>query len=185
MEIFHQILCGLIVLCGFFVPFANSSIESVLFLILTFILNSLVLFLFEVDFLALLYIIIYVGAIAVLFLFIIMMLNTKSKFKINYYYTNLCFLFFFVVFIASIILFSEYENTSLSVLKYYDVFANIDVMGQIMFNNYIFEFLIAGLILLIALVGSVLLTLKYNRDTEFQFSYKQLSRCENFISFYK
>ena len=77
MKIFHLLLCFLLVSCGAVVSSSVNSIESILFLILTFFNAAVILFLFGVDFLGLTFIIVYVGAIAVLFLFVIMMLSVK------------------------------------------------------------------------------------------------------------
>ena len=79
MEILHFFLCSLLILSGFWVSVSLNPIESVLFLILAFCNTAAILFIFNVEFLGLLFIIIYVGAVAVLFLFIIMMLNIKNQ----------------------------------------------------------------------------------------------------------
>ena len=70
--------CFLLIRCIFCVSFSFNSVEPVIFLILTFLNGAGLLFLFNVDFLGIVFIIIYVGAVAVLFLFVIMMLNLKN-----------------------------------------------------------------------------------------------------------
>ena len=62
---------------------------------------------------------------------------------------------------------------------------NIDIFGQVLFNYYMSCFLLAGFILLIALVGSIVLTLRFNNTDEGQIVNKQLSRTDNFLSFFK
>jgi len=62
---------------------------------------------------------------------------------------------------------------------------NIDIFGQILFNYYMSCFLLAGFILLIALVGSIVLTLRFSNTDDGQIVNKQLSRTENFLSFFK
>jgi len=79
MKYLHLFLCSLLFGSGAFVSLSKTSIESVLFLILTFCNAAAILFLLNVEFLGLIFIIIYVGAIAVLFLFVIMMLNVKTE----------------------------------------------------------------------------------------------------------
>ena len=79
MELLHSFLVSLLLISSIFVIFAENPVHSVLFLILSFFNVSCILLLFQVEFLSLLFLIIYVGAIAVLFLFVIMMLNVKVQ----------------------------------------------------------------------------------------------------------
>jgi NADH-quinone oxidoreductase subunit J len=62
---------------------------------------------------------------------------------------------------------------------------NIDVLGQVLFDYYLICFLLAGILLLIALVGCIVLTLKFNNVEESQNVNRQLSRSDNFLSFFK
>ncbi len=61
----------------------------------------------------------------------------------------------------------------------------IDVLGQILFNNFLSCFLIAGLILLVAMVGAISLTLNYRSERKNELVIRQLSRSDNFLSFFK
>jgi len=79
MIFLHNILLVLTIFFAFNVYFSRNPIESVLFLILVFCSSSFILFIINSEFLGLIFVIIYVGAIAVLFLFIIMLLNIKEK----------------------------------------------------------------------------------------------------------
>ena len=83
MTYLHLFLCNLLCTCGFLMCISANPVESVLFLILAFCNAAVILFLFNAEFLGLIFIIIYVGAIAVLFLFVIMMLNIKSQKQIE------------------------------------------------------------------------------------------------------
>ena len=62
---------------------------------------------------------------------------------------------------------------------------NIDILGQALFGYYLICFLLAGILLLIALVGCIVLTLKFNNTEETQNVNRQLSRSDNFLSFFK
>ena len=88
MDFLHFGINFLLISFGFLVLLSTNPIHSVLFLILSFCCASVTLILFGLDFLALLFIIIYVGAIAVLFLFVVMMLNVKLYFFNNLYQTT-------------------------------------------------------------------------------------------------
>jgi len=196
MAFLHFILCNLLCTCGFLVCVSVNPVESVLFLILAFCNAAAILFIFQADFLGLIFIIIYVGAIAVLFLFVIMMLNIKNQKKkeektdyvslfLGFSLFNLliAFLFFFFknVFKKDDLSFVEQDNLMLLI----DDLNNIDVMGQFLYNYYLICFLLAGLILLIALIGSIVLTLRFNNSEEGQLVNRQLSRTDNFLSFFK
>jgi len=75
------------------------------------------------------------------------------------------------------------QHNSVAILI--DDLNNIDVMGQYLFNYFLVCFLLAGIILLIALVGSIILTLRFNNSEESQVVNRQLSRTDNFLSFFK
>jgi NADH-quinone oxidoreductase subunit J len=197
MRVLHAFLCFLLFGSGLFVSSAINPVESVLFLILTFCNAAAILFIFNAEFLGLIFVIIYVGAIAVLFLFVIMMLNVKiqdqhslslSIFKNSY---TIRFFSFYLVFILTFLvfknIFSDYKNVSdvtTNILNF-DSLNNIDVLGQFLYNYFLVSFLLAGLILLIALVGAIVLTLKFSSLQKGQLVYRQLSRTDNFLSFFK
>jgi NADH-quinone oxidoreductase subunit J len=183
----HCILCFLICLCSLFVAFSDSAISSIIFLILAFCnAAALLLFIFDVDFLGLIFIVIYVGAIAVLFLFVIMMLPGKAEKETNS--LNLFFILFLVLFLILAIQIKTpllfIQNVS-PVYLILDDINNITALGQSFYNYYTICFLIAGIVLLIALVGSIVLTLKFNQERNNQFYTRQLSRNHKFLTLTK
>jgi NADH-quinone oxidoreductase subunit J len=183
---------------AFLVILSKNPVHSVLFLILTFCNATGILLIFGVEFLSIILIIIYVGAVAVLFLFVVMMLDIKvlnQKFKEKVVYLPISLLIG-SIFLTEILLLISNSLTQKDLLNnshYYkqnwidllDSVTNIETLGQILYTYYFSFFLIAGLILLIALIGAVSLTLKekqtYNQDL-----FKQLSRSyKNAIFKYK
>lgn len=199
MEQLHIILCILMLITGLFVVLSSNPVESVLFLILTFCNAGAMLFLYNLEFFGLIFIIIYVGAIAVLFLFVVMMLNIKlhSSFFGAFQFKNilLCSVCLLLVYIflmniylslsATFPALSNYniEQSSL-IAPYFDSFYNIDVFGQVLYNYYLVYLPLAGFILLIALVGVIALTLQFNRPKKTLLDSKQLSRTDGFLSFF-
>ena len=201
-----------------FVIYSTNTIYSAFFLILVFINSTGLLILSEVEFLSIMLIIIYVGAITVLFIFVIMMLDInilidKNKIDNNFGYLPIIFLISFIFFLETFIVFSKiftsyYHliNNSLFTQKYQVLFSflpekpnniyiyfnvkpflkrfitqldsitNIETIGQILYSYYSFFFLLSGIILLIALIGSVTLTKKEKKKKLKQNIYKQLSR---------
>jgi NADH-quinone oxidoreductase subunit J len=176
-----------------------NPVESVVFLILTFFNAAIILFLFNSEFLGLLFIIIYVGAIAVLFLFVVMMLNVKmqenSVFYSDFFKTiySLRFIFFYFVTLLIFLLLKQgfsnedvfLQNNNFNFFETVDSLSNIDILGQILYNYFLVCFLISGLILLVALVGSIVLTLKFSNVRKGQLTSRQLSRTDNFLTFFK
>jgi len=181
-----------------FVFTETNPISSALWLILTFCNAALYLWLYDSEFFSLIYIIIYVGAIAVLFLFVIMMLDIKNidslntiKFYESTWYSQLLKFVLYVIPTASL----SYWITSLCITNddtlvddYYsetfDLVTSIQVIGQVIYNYYIFCLILAGLILLVAIIGAIVLTINVNSSTKIKLVSRQLSRSENFLSFF-
>lgn len=204
MELLHILLCSLLIVCGFLVIMSQSPVESMISLILMFCISGVLLFIFNSEFLGLTFVIIYVGAIAVLFLFIIMMLNIKKTISSsNEKNALIVFSSVLVLIFASISAYELFfaESTSNFFIygegldnKYlvnesnqaaYDSLNNITVLGQSLFNYYSLSFLLAGLVLLIALVGAVVLTVNFSTHKKNQLTYRQLSRTDLFLSHFK
>ena len=169
----------------------RNPLYSVLFLISSFLSASILLFLFESEFLALFFLIIYLGAIAILFLFVIMMLNVK------YHELQNSKIYFPVgLLIGSLVLFETYnafskifskktavnlEHTNLYINWYdnLDSLPDFYVIGQIFYTHYVLQILIAGLILYTAVIGVAFLTVKsvyIKSKTKNQSLFRQLSR---------
>lgn len=205
MKQLHLILCILILISSLLVVLSTNPVESVLFLILTFCNASTMLFFFNLEFFGLIFLIIYVGAIAVLFLFVVMMLNIKLHSSIfgslnrkNILLMSSCFLLAYI-FVTNIYLLSSASlpalfefKTDIGFMDYtlsdgiisFDTFYNIDVFGQVFYNYYLVYLPLAGFILLIALVGVIVLTLEFNKPKKTQLGSKQLSRTDSFLSFF-
>jgi NADH-quinone oxidoreductase subunit J len=193
MQILHTLLSFLLILSGLFVFISENPVHSVLFLILTFCNASAILFLFNADFLALIFIIIYVGAIAVLFLFVVMMLNVKTFSTLNSFYMPFIFLGSFILLVQIFLVvekaffgFSNSSDFSISTFQgTFDSMGSIDVLGQGLYNYFVPCFLLAGLILLVAMIGAIVLTLKFSSHRKNELVFRQLSRTDNFLSFFK
>lgn len=168
----------------------QNSIYSVLFLVLSFVSSASLLFLLECEFVALLFILIYVGAIAVLFLFVVMMLDVKTatltKDSIKYFPFGTFVGAVFLVEILSIVsksfksnpyqnsvLYNEYQNW----YDKLDSLTEIEALGQVLYTHYALQFLIAGFILFLAVIGAVILTINLSKQkNNSQVVSKQLSR---------
>nr|WQF69581.1 NADH dehydrogenase subunit 6 [Pleonosporium sp.] len=146
----------------------TNAVHSVLFLVLTFCNMTFLLLLLGAEFFSFLLIIVYVGAIAVLFLFVIMMLNVKDT-QTNHgnllYLAPLSgiFILFFVDYFYKFTLhFTQVNLNFLSLNLWFnetDYLSNTVTIGKILYTHFGLLFIIAGLILLIAMVGVISLTM--------------------------
>nr|QFO87201.1 NADH dehydrogenase subunit 6 [Eustigmatos cf. polyphem] len=182
-----NILSIIMVLSSILVIRSENPVHSVFFLVLVFLTSAFILFLIEIEFISLLFILVYVGAIAVLFLFVVMMLDIKiSVFDKDYMIylplgLFLGFIFFFEVFMSLYQNFLPsvnvtnshiYMNWILSV----DNLSNIETLGQLLYTYYFFYFLIAGIILLIPMIGAIVLTLNFSFKSKAQYEFAQILR---------
>jgi NADH-quinone oxidoreductase subunit J len=171
------------------VYYSVNPVHSVLFLILAFVNASFILILFQIEFLALLFIIIYVGAIAVLFLFIVMMLNIKKttlKFTLINKYLVFSLLISLILFFKLDIIFNAFgsEISSLNNIFYIDFFSDIFLFGQSLYNYNLVLVLLSGLILLVAMIGAIILTLEFKSINFIELSARQLARSSNTIKLF-
>lgn len=189
MSILFYLFASILLFSSFMVIFVQNSIYAVLFLVLSFISASSILFLLECEFLALMFIIIYVGAIAVLFLFVVMMLDLKStitkKDFLKYFPFGILIgsVFFFEIFIITKETFQANPYNDFFLANFYinwfdriDNFTEIEALGQVVYTQYVLQFLIAGNILLLATIAAVVLTINNKTTDNKQIIFKQLSR---------
>ncbi|OEY86623.1 NADH-quinone oxidoreductase [Wolbachia pipientis] len=133
----------------------KNPVHSVLSLILTFISTSALFIMIGAEFIAMMILIVYIGAVAVLFLFMVMMLDFKLEqgFAKHYVFTILlCGIFFLAM---SFIIY----NSSLPMTANQYEINNIRAIGDLLYTNYMYAFHISGILLLVAMVGAIALTL--------------------------
>jgi NADH-quinone oxidoreductase subunit J len=179
---------------SFFVVFSANPVHSVLSLILVFCSTSLVLFTLSVDFLSILFVVVYVGAIAVLFLFVVMMLNVKIA-QLNEsvlrwlplaVFIGLSFATQFLYLVSfSFGAYTVYPNFSTSWLTDVFGFNALSLIGSAIYSFFSYNFLVSGFVLLTALFGAITLTVGTRRMSRRQLVYKQVGR-DSFtaVSFY-
>ena len=155
------------VLSALMVISARNPVHSVLFLILSFVNASGLFVLLGAEFLAMILVVVYVGAVAVLFLFVVMMLDINFvKLREGFLqYLPFGALLGVVLIIELGILFltksfSENSLTKFVELPLMNEIENTKLIGQVLYTNYFYLFQISGLILLVAMVGSITLTLR-------------------------
>lgn len=185
-NLYFNIFASIILISVFMTISVNNAVYAVLFLILAFFSSMCILFLLNIDYLALMFILIYVGAITILFLFVVMMLKIKINEKnttkfISFINIIICCLIIYNILINTDI-FNVFLNTT-SNLTYTNWFSNlyyvdnIKMLGQVIFTNYYFYFILAGFVLLIGLISAILLSKESTKVIRrYQLVYQQISR---------
>jgi NADH-quinone oxidoreductase subunit J len=174
-----------IVASALMVIFSKQPINSILFLIFSFI-NAAGLFLLAgAEFLALIIVIVYVGAVAVLFLFVIMMLdfNPETIKEETKKYLPVGLLVGSVLFVEIIIMMNSPEIFS----KEFKIIGrivetdltNTEILGSLIYTEYFLQFQMAGFILLVAMIGAIVLTLRHRDFVRRQNIHDQVSRDPN------
>ena len=163
---------------------SRSTINSVFFLILDFISVSCLFIMVGAEFLGMILLIVYVGAVAVLFLFVVMMLNVaeqkQSWFvgqKATHLPTGLIVSLLILLELLVVVGGWKYKEDlmSSSTLVLSEV-SNTHQLGLVMYTDYILFFQIAGIILLLSMIGAILLTFRERTGVKKQSYFRQISR---------
>ncbi len=162
------------------VIFARSPVHSVLWLIMAFFNAAGLMLILGAEFIAMLLVIVYVGAVAVLFLFIVMMLNIDFAALRSGLTKNLPFgLIVALVLLAEIIVaVSAWKAGPVTggALPAASTQPNIEAIGELLYSRFLFPFEIAGLILLVAMIGAIVLTHRSRGDARGQNVGRQIAR---------
>ncbi|TCM22223.1 NADH dehydrogenase subunit J [Novosphingobium sp. PhB165] len=164
--------------------FSRNPVHSVLFLILAFFNAAGLMVLVGAEFIAMLLIIVYVGAVAVLFLFVVMMLDIDfAELRAGFVKNFPLGLLVAAVLVAELLVGLGVLKSGAMTLGTPDGTAaipvgasNIEAIGALMYGRYLFLFEAAGLILLVAMIGAIVLTHRQRTDTRGQNISKQIAR---------
>lgn len=158
---------------------AKNPISSVFWLVLAFINAALLLLLLGIEFLPILFIIVYVGAIAILFLFVIMLLNIKlveiSQNATRYIPVSIIVA---AIFLSQILyIFPEYISNNFNLIEYTELFKNTNVqnIGNLLYTEYWIYFIISSLILLVSMIGAIVLCLYHESIVKRQDLFAQVA----------
>ncbi|MGN6551803.1 MAG: NADH-quinone oxidoreductase subunit J [Pararhizobium sp.] len=182
--LFFYIFAFIAVASAFMVIAARNPVHSVLFLILTFF-NAAGLFLLTgAEFLAMILLVVYVGAVAVLFLFVVMMLDidfTQLRSGLLEYapigaLIGIVLLAELIVVLGGSILSPEVVANVGRAIPPVTVRTNTAALGDVLYTDYVYFFQIAGMVLLVAMIGAIVLTLQHRRDVKRQNIAQQVAR---------
>ncbi len=176
------VLAAVVVISAFAVISARNPVHSVLFLILTFFSAAGLFVLMGAEFLAMLLVVVYVGAVAVLFLFVVMMLDVDfaelkqgflSYMPIGALVAVALFIELFLV--AGATSGADGAPIALAPATPGDV-TNAEALGRVLYTDYLLVFQMAGLILFVAMVGAIVLTLRHRPGVKKQNIAAQVGR---------
>ncbi|MCF6303175.1 MAG: NADH-quinone oxidoreductase subunit J [Devosiaceae bacterium] len=179
---FFYIFAGITVASALMVISSRNPVHSVLFLILAFINAAGIFMLAGAEFLAMILIVVYVGAVAVLFLFVVMMLDVDfadlKKGALQYMPIGAIvggILLLELLMVAGST-FVTPELAAGSVMPIAAGISNTQALGEVLYTRYVFLFQAAGLILLVAMIGAIVLTLRHKPNIKRQDVVAQVAR---------
>ncbi len=184
--IFFYIFSFIAIVSAIMLTVSKNTVHSVFFLILDFISISCLFIMIGAEFLGMIMLIVYVGAVAVLFLFVVMMLNVAQQknewfsARKNNSHIPIGLLVSLIVFFELIIVIGGWKyktniQDSIS-LNISSELSNTHSLGNVIYTDYILLFQLSGMILLVAMIGAIVLTFKHRSGLKRQSYIKQISR---------
>ena len=185
-SLFFYFFSIITVFSAIMVIISKNTIYSVFFLILVFVSVSILFIMIGAEFLGMIMLIVYVGAVAVLFLFVVMMLNiveqiTKRSSRKGFInYISVGSIVGAIIFLELLVVIGgwKYKGTFIPLS---DININVDlsnthILGNILYTDYIHLFQIAGMILLVAMIGAITLTFSKRENIKRQNYFEQIQR---------
>ena len=185
-SLFFYFFSIITVFSAIMVTISKNTIYSVFFLILVFVSVSILFIMIGAEFLGMIMLIVYVGAVAVLFLFVVMMLNiveqvTKRSSRKGFInYISVGSIVGVIIFLELLVVIGgwKYKGTFIPLS---DININVDlsnthILGNILYTDYIHLFQIAGMILLVAMIGAITLTFSKRENIKRQNYFEQIQR---------
>ena len=161
---------------------ARNPVHSVLFLILAFFNAAALFVLLGAEFLAMILVVVYVGAVAVLFLFVVMMLDIdfvalRSGFMQYLPLGTVLGLVLFSEFLVAVGAWTFAEGApAVRAVPLPEGVSNTEALGRVLYTDYVFYFQTAGMVLLVAMIGAIVLTLRHRPGVKRQSISRQVAR---------
>jgi NADH-quinone oxidoreductase subunit J len=182
--IFFYLFSAVMLASGVMVISSRNPVHSVLFLILAFFNAAGLFILLGAEFLAMILVVVYVGAVAVLFLFVVMMLDIDfaelRQGMINYLPVGatigLILLVELVLVVAGWSISPDLLKTVTAPTPPLADVTNTEALGRILYTKYIYYFQAAGLVLLVSMIGAIVLTLRHKPNVKRQSVSEQVAR---------
>jgi NADH-quinone oxidoreductase subunit J len=182
--LFFYLFAGVCVASAFMVIASKNPVHSVLFLILAFVNAAGLFILLGAEFLALILIIVYVGAVLVLFLFVVMMLDVDfSELREGFLqylpiggFVGAVLLLELVLVLGSWVIGADVQQAIATPAPPIATTPNTEALGQVLYTRYVYFFQTAGLVLLVAMIGAIVLTLHHKPGVRRQSISDQVAR---------
>ena len=182
--LFFYLFASVCIASAVMVVASKNPVHSVLFLILAFVNASGLFVLMGAEFLAMILVVVYVGAVAVLFLFVVMMLDVDfAELRQGFLQYLPIGALVGIVFLAELLFVvgawtiapSVADAVAAPIPPFYSV-TNTEALGQVLYTRYVYFFQAAGLILLVAMIGAIVLTLQHKPNVKRQDVSRQIGR---------
>ena len=182
--IFFYLFAGVCTASAFMVIAAKNPVHSVLFLILAFVNAAGLFVLMGAEFLAMILVVVYVGAVAVLFLFVVMMLDVDfAELRQGFLQYLPIGALVGIVFLAELLLVvgawtigPDVPQAIATPIPPVASVANTEALGHVLYTRYIYFFQAAGVVLLVAMIGAIVLTLRHKPNVKRQNIAEQVAR---------
>ena len=185
-SIFFYIFSLIAIISAIMVTVSKNTVHSVFFLILDFISISCLFIMIGAEFLGMIMLIVYVGAVAVLFLFVVMMLNVAQQknqwfsASENSQHVPIGLIVSLIIFFELIIVIGGWKYkpdlVSAMSLNIDENISNTHSIGYVLYTDYIHIFQLSGMVLLVAMIGAIVLTFRQRSGVKRQSYFKQISR---------
>ena len=174
--LFFYLFAGVCVASAVMVIVSRNPVHSVLFLIVAFVNASALFVLMGAEFLAMILIVVYVGAVAVLFLFVVMMLDVDfAELRQGFLQYLPIGALIGAIFLAELVLVvggwtisPDVAQTIAAPIPSLATTSNTEALGQVLYTRYVYFFQAAGLVLLVAMIGAIVLTLRHKVNVKRQ-----------------
>ena len=185
-SIFFYTFSLIAIISAIMVTVSKNTVHSVFFLILDFISISCLFIMIGAEFLGMIMLIVYVGAVAVLFLFVVMMLNVAQQknqwfsASENSQHVPIGLIVSLIIFFELIIVIGGWKYkpdlVSAMALNIDKNISNTHSIGYVLYTDYIHIFQLSGMVLLVAMIGAIVLTFRQRSGVKRQSYFKQISR---------
>jgi len=182
--LFFYLFAGMCIATAFMVIVAKNPVHSVLFLILAFVNAAGLFILLGAEFLALILVIVYVGAVLVLFLFVVMMLDVDfAELREGFLqylpiggFVGIILLIELVLVLGAWVIGADVHQAVAMPIPPVATMPNTEALGQVLYTRYVYFFQTAGLVLLVAMIGAIVLTLQHKPGVRRQNVADQVAR---------
>lgn len=183
-SLFFYLFAAITLAAALMVISSRNPVHSVLFLILAFFNSAALFLMLGAEFLAMILVIVYVGAVAVLFLFVVMMLDVDfAELRQGFLQylpvgaiVGLILLIELIMVLATYAIAPDLTASPVVAIPDPETVSNTEALGRLLYTEYIFFFQTAGLVLLVAMIGAIVLTLHHKEGVKRQNIADQVAR---------